>query len=139
MKLEAGQKVRLISVEEIIKQGAQSGYRLHPPLKVGDVGTLTTSEQPDGLARCQFPQGYIYVNPTMVEPTEGIFLTGITAPETGWSVAYHCRHCRKTVFMLSAYAVKPEYGDYWLMEMCADNCSASLAEILGLAWLGWVL
>jgi hypothetical protein len=39
MKLEAGQKVRLISVEEIIKQGAQSGYRLHPPLKVGDVDT----------------------------------------------------------------------------------------------------
>jgi hypothetical protein len=68
----------------------------------------------------------------MVEPTEGIFLTGITAPETGWSVAYHCRHCRKTVFMLNVYAAKPKDGDYWLMEMCADNCSASLAEILGL-------
>ena len=128
MKLEVGRKVRLISVEEILEQEVRVGYGLYPPLKVGDIGTLITDEGPDGLAQCQFSQGYIYVNRTIVELAEGIFLTGITALETGWPVAYHCRHCRKTVIVHCPWAVKPLRGDYLLVQMCVDSCPLSVAE-----------
>jgi hypothetical protein len=59
-----------------------------------------------------------------------IEITKIVAPESGWPISMHCRHCRKTVIVLNIYAAQPKHGDYWLMEMCADQCRASVAELL---------
>ena len=57
-------------------------------------------------------------------------ITKIVQPEIGWPLAMHCKHCQKTVLVLSPWAAKPEDGDYWLMEICIDNCKASRAEML---------
>jgi hypothetical protein len=54
----------------------------------------------------------------------GIHVTSLTPPEVGWPVAMYCRLCKKTVFMLSLWAVKPLDGDYFkINDMCVDEVS----------------
>ena len=52
----------------------------------------------------------------------GIFVTSITPPaDYGWPIACHCDICKTTTFVYSPYAIKPEKGDYWLMQKtCVD-------------------
>jgi hypothetical protein len=52
----------------------------------------------------------------------GIHVTSIVSPDQGWPIAMHCPICKKTTFLLSPWAIKPEKGDYWRMnEICADS------------------
>ena len=54
--------------------------------------------------------------------SSGIHVTSIVPPAEGWPVAMYCSLCRKTVFMLSLWAVKPLDGDYFkINEMCVDE------------------
>jgi hypothetical protein len=54
--------------------------------------------------------------------SSGIHVTSIVPPEQGWPVASYCSLCKKTVFMLSLWAVKPLDGDYFkINEMCVDE------------------
>jgi hypothetical protein len=50
----------------------------------------------------------------------GIHITHITPPETGWIAALYCKECRKTVFVDLPFGKKPEDGDLWVIQMCAD-------------------
>ena len=45
----------------------------------------------------------------------GIYITSIVHPEQGWPIVAHCDICHETVIVLSPYAIKPENGDYYLM------------------------
>lgn len=54
----------------------------------------------------------------------GIHVTALTPPESGWPVAFHCPLCRETTFLLSPWACKPSDGDYWRVEMCANETEA---------------
>jgi hypothetical protein len=57
----------------------------------------------------------------------GIFVTSIVPPEQGWTIAIHCPICKETTFLLSPYAIKPERGDYWIMnQMCANDAEGGL-------------
>lgn len=57
-----------------------------------------------------------------VLPQVGIHITHIVPPAQGWPVAIYCPICRETTFVLSAYAAKPEDGDYWKMnESCVRD------------------
>jgi hypothetical protein len=52
----------------------------------------------------------------------GIHVTSIVPPEQGWPIVAHCDMCKKTVIVLSPWAIKPEKGDYWKMEgTCLDE------------------
>ena len=51
-----------------------------------------------------------------------IEITSLTGPDTGWPIAAHCVHCRKTVITWSPYACKPKDGDFHLlMGTCLDE------------------
>ena len=51
-----------------------------------------------------------------------INITSIVPPEQGWPIVAHCDLCKKTVIVLSPWAIKPEKGDYWKMEgTCLDE------------------
>ena len=63
-----------------------------------------------------------------------IIITKIVPPATGWPIAMHCRYCRKTVIVHNIWAAKPERGDYFQMEMCADSCHQSVTEMLSPVW-----
>ena len=52
----------------------------------------------------------------------GIHITSIVPPEQGWPIVAHCEICKKTVIVLSPWAIKPEQGDYWKLEgTCLDG------------------
>ena len=52
----------------------------------------------------------------------GVNITSIVPPEQGWPIVAHCDLCKKTVIVLSPYAVKPEKGDYFLLKgTCLDE------------------
>lgn len=52
----------------------------------------------------------------------GVNITSIVPPEQGWPIVAHCDMCKKTVIVLSPWAIKPEKGDYWKMEgTCLDE------------------
>lgn len=55
----------------------------------------------------------------MLQP--GIHITHIVAPESGWIAAFYCKECRKTVITDLPFGKKPEDGDMWLIQMCADS------------------
>ena len=51
-----------------------------------------------------------------------INITSIVPPEQGWPIVAHCDLCKKTVIVLSPWAIKPEDGDYWKMHhTCLDE------------------
>jgi hypothetical protein len=51
-----------------------------------------------------------------------INITSIVPPEQGWPIVAHCDLCKKTVIVLSPWAIKPEKGDYWKMHhTCLDE------------------
>ena len=52
----------------------------------------------------------------------GVNITSIVPPEQGWPIVAHCDLCKKTVIVLSPWAIKPEDGDYWKMHhTCLDE------------------
>jgi hypothetical protein len=62
-----------------------------------------------------------FSRPNVAVPS-GVNVTSITPPESGWPIVAHCNLCRKTVILLSPWAVKPEKGDYWKLEgTCLDE------------------
>ena len=45
----------------------------------------------------------------------------IAAPvDSGWLIAMRCDECKRTVFLLSEFGIKPKDGDFFLVNMCAD-------------------
>ena len=50
----------------------------------------------------------------------GINVISIVPPEQGAVVAYNCRYCRVTNFVLVPWATKPIDGDLFLIQMCPD-------------------
>jgi hypothetical protein len=50
-----------------------------------------------------------------------IHITSIVPPETGWPMAYHCRYCKQTVILHNPWALKPQDGDMFIVESCADE------------------
>ena len=48
-------------------------------------------------------------------------ITNIVPSEYGWPIAMHCAVCKKTVIVHNPWACKPGRGDYFMMEMCADE------------------
>src|SRR5271157_4313805 len=51
-----------------------------------------------------------------------VHITSIVPPESGWPIVAHCDLCKKTVIVLSPWAIKPEDGDYWKMNgTCLDE------------------
>jgi hypothetical protein len=65
-----------------------------------------------------------------------INITSIVPPESGWPIVAHCDLCKKTVIVLSPWAIKPEDGDYWRMEMCGDETLA-FEHNMKLGMKGW--
>ena len=65
-----------------------------------------------------------------------IHITSIVPPESGWPIVAHCDLCKKTVIVLSPWAIKPEDGDYWRMEMCGDETLA-FEHNMKLGMKGW--
>ena len=52
----------------------------------------------------------------------GIHITSFVPTESGWPIVAHCDLCKKTVIVLSPWAIKPEKGDYWKLEgTCLDE------------------
>jgi len=74
----------------------------------------------------KFPAGY------------GIVVTSIVPPEQGWPIAAHCDLCKKTVIVLSPWAIKPEDGDYWKMEgTCLDEDEHIKHNMYPQKWYPW--
>jgi len=74
----------------------------------------------------KFPAGY------------GIVVTSIVPPEQGWPIVAHCDLCRKTVIVLSPWAVKPEKVDYWKMEgTCLDEDLHIKHNMYPQKWYPW--
>ena len=56
-----------------------------------------------------------------------IVITNVVAPEQGWPIAAHCSKCKRTEIILSLSALKPERGDFWLLEgICLDESEYSV-------------
>ncbi len=52
---------------------------------------------------------------------EKVIVTKLTPPESGWPMVFHCFKCKRTVILLSDYAIKPERGELWIIEgLCMD-------------------
>jgi len=74
----------------------------------------------------KFPAGY------------GIVVTSIVPPEQGWPIVAHCDLCKKTVIVLSPWAIKPEKGDYWKMEgTCLDEDEHIKHNMYPQKWYPW--
>ena len=57
-----------------------------------------------------------------MQEESGIHVTRVGAPETGYAIAAHCAHCRRTVIVYSPYAAAPENGGlYALKGICLDE------------------
>jgi hypothetical protein len=50
-----------------------------------------------------------------------IHVTAIVPPAQGLPIAMYCPICKETTFMLSPWAIKPERGDYWVIN---DQCAS---------------
>jgi hypothetical protein len=57
----------------------------------------------------------------------GIYITRITPPASGWPIAMRCEECKRTVFMLSEFGIRPKDGDFFLVNMCADELMHNLS------------
>jgi hypothetical protein len=67
-----------------------------------------------------------------------INITSIVPPESGWPIVAHCELCRKTVIVLSPWAVKPEDGDYWKMNgTCLDEDLHIKHNMYPQKWYPW--
>lgn len=58
----------------------------------------------------------------------GINITHMVQPESGGVIAYHCSKCKTTVILRDQYGKKPEDGDLFLAEMCADDFRHNFAD-----------
>ena len=67
-----------------------------------------------------------------------INITSIVPPEQGWPIVAHCDLCKKTVIVLSPWAIKPEKGDYWKMEgTCLDEEEHIKHNMYPQKWYPW--
>ena len=66
----------------------------------------------------------------------GIHITSITPPESGWLMSFYCPLCRETWFRLSPWAIKPEDGDYWRIQMCGSDVEG-FRHNMQLGMKGW--
>jgi hypothetical protein len=89
------------------------------------------------LAGTMATNGYPYANTRNLPPgiasswymldfwraiNPGVHIESIVPPESGWPIVAHCDLCKKTVIVLSPWAIKPEKGDYWKMHhTCLDE------------------
>ena len=49
-------------------------------------------------------------------------VTAVTPPVQGWPVAMYCPICKETTIELSPWSIKPEKGDYWVINgLCAHD------------------
>ena len=72
-----------------------------------------------------------------LEP-KGINITSIVPPEKGWPIVAHCDLCKKTVIVLSPWAIKPEDGDYWKMHhTCLDEDLHIKHNMYPQKWYPW--
>lgn len=51
----------------------------------------------------------------------GIHITGIVQPESGGIIATYCERCRATTFSWGAWYIKPEKGDFFLVNGICGN------------------
>ena len=67
-----------------------------------------------------------------------INITSIVPPESGWPIVAHCDMCKKTVIVLSPWAIKPEKGDYWKMHhTCLDEDLHIKHNMYPQRWYPW--
>jgi len=65
-------------------------------------------------------------------------ITSIVPPEQGWPIVAHCDLCKKTVIVLSPWAIKPSDGDYWKMNgTCLDEDLHIKHNMYPQKWYPW--
>lgn len=70
--------------------------------------------------------------------SSGIHITSIVPPESGWPIVAHCVLCHKTEIVLSPWAINPEDGDYWKMEVtCLDEELGIKHNMYPQKWYPW--
>jgi hypothetical protein len=70
--------------------------------------------------------------------SSGVHITSIVPPESGWPIVAHCDLCKKTVVVLSPWAVKPENDDYWKMNgTCLDEEMGMKHNMYPQKWYPW--
>lgn len=49
-----------------------------------------------------------------------ITITKVVQPDRGAIMMFYCSQCKSTVILVNEHAIKPERGDLWRIQMCAD-------------------
>jgi hypothetical protein len=95
-------------------------------------GFVVSNDDPMWTTDYCIGKGYNIFKPT------GIHITSIVSPESGWPIVAHCDLCRKTVIVLSPWAIKPEKGDYWKMHhTCLDEDLNIKHNMYPQRWYPW--
>ena len=69
---------------------------------------------------------------------KGVHITSIIPPDHGWPIVSHCDICKKTVILLSPYAVKPSDGDYFRLNgTCLDEEKHIKHNMYPQKWYPW--
>lgn len=67
-----------------------------------------------------------------------IHITSLTVPPGGgWVQACYCAICKRTVFVLNAWAAKPGDGDYWLLKGVCENARHTFLQNMGREYEPW--